>query len=88
MASAAQNVSIQPLARTGGPSSQTCATNASASSDSGIAITCACRSPTSNEKNGNSLIVSGITRDCANQSKLDHEPVLGQRLPAAAQVAR
>ena len=51
-----------------GPDSATCIANASASTVNGSASTCACRSPSRNENDGNSLIVSGITRDGANQS--------------------
>ena len=43
-----------------------CTMNASASSVSGMAITCACTSPSVSEKNGNSLIAFGITREGAN----------------------
>ena len=51
-----------------GPRSAIWSANASASTVKGSAITCACRSPSVNENDGNSLIVPGITRDGSNQA--------------------
>src|SRR3954452_11482463 len=51
-----------------GPAIPTCSANASASSVNGSARTCAWTSPSVNENAGNSLIVSLITREGANQS--------------------
>src|SRR5919107_102688 len=52
-----------------GPRSAICNANASASTVNGSATTWACRSPSTNENDGNSLIVSGITREGSNQAK-------------------
>ena len=50
-----------------GPTSATWTTRASASSVTGSARKWAWRSPTRKENHGNSLIVSGTTRDASNQ---------------------
>ena len=63
-ASATERHSASPR----GPRSATCMAKAIASTVNGSAITCACRSPRMNENDGNSLIVSGITRDGSNQA--------------------
>ena len=51
-----------------GPAIATCSANASASTVNGIASTWAWRSPSVNENDGISLIVSLITRETPNQS--------------------
>ncbi len=70
IASAAASASATPrqTASPRGPASATCRAKPSASSVNGSARKCACRSPSRNENHGNSVIVSGITRDGPNQS--------------------